>query len=266
MENNAATPVKAVDLIRDETFMSGVTYDNQSLIFLTAVDIHEDEDYDTNISNGCDDPQEVSLASKDVLSFQSRRRHEQLPEQDQFLEHTLPSSYNIAWKRRRKILGLASCLVLLIVAVALSVALTNRKAETDAGVENKKLIGVVEKETEITNSPTGIPDPTDMPTPAPTKEAQNSLEYEIISPKVEDPQLMLNPSTPQGMAFQQILSEGRTDAFRILQRFALMVIHFSTGGENWDFKHGWQGFEEDECQWMGITTCRMQSHGSLAGK
>jgi hypothetical protein len=66
------------------------------------------------------------------------------------------------------------------------------------------------------------------------------------------------------MAFQELLGSELTDAFRIKQRFALMVIYHATDGDNWLWKNGWQDETEDECRWYGVSACRMQPHGSLA--
>jgi hypothetical protein len=153
-------------------------------------------------------------------------------------------------------MGIAIIFFTLITVIVLCITLTRRNEESEARLEN---VGGAEQQ-----SNTETQSPTTLPSSAPTAQAQQSLEFQIISAKVENPELLLDPNSPQGMAFEQILSEGRTEAFRILQRFALMVVYFSTDGEKWEWNHGWEDFSEDECRWMGIAMCRMQPDGNLA--
>ena len=121
------------------------------------------------------------------------------------------------------------------------------------------------------------------------EELKASEAYNILGPQVENPALLLDPETAQGKAFDRIfletsaeredsgdgagrflehleeleaieaLDDGRelqTDTFRdyrITQRFALMVLYFSTGGESaWLNTMGWEVFERSECEWHGV--------------
>jgi hypothetical protein len=249
----------------DETYLSGVTYeDNQSLIYISEVEVRNDDDEmkddDTLLRS---DAQEISLASRDSLalkaSFKPRHKKLELYNRD-MLEHKLPS--DVAGRRRRKgtVIAIFFTLIVIIVSViVLCISLTRRNEESEARLENDKSVGVPEQQ-----SITETQSPITLPSSAPTAQAQQSLAFQIISAKVDNPELLLDPNSPQGMAFEQIVSEGRTEAFRILQRFALMVIYFSTDGEKWEWNHGWEDFSEDECRWMGIAICRMQPDGSLA--
>mmetsp|Transcript_592 Transcript_592/g.998 ORF Transcript_592/g.998 Transcript_592/m.998 type:complete len:703 (-) Transcript_592:1530-3638(-) len=126
--------------------------------------------------------------------------------------------------------------------------------------------------------------------PEEVEELKASEAYSILGPKVENPALLLDPETAQGKAFDQIfletsaergdsgdgpgrfldelaeveaLEEEEEDGrelqsefreYRISQRFALMVLYFSTGGDEsaWLNNLGWNIFERNECEWHGV--------------
>lgn len=257
----------------DETFLSELTYDNQSLILLGEVDVPADEllDYDEPM---VEDVQEVSLASRDAMSLRSSKKRPlqtiQNDENTVYVEYYLPSHSNA--RKKRRILVLLTILGLVGVII-LSVALRRRERtkEGESNNENEKSVDLIEEQVIGTPAPsqkTPVPSqkdkPSSQPSSSPTSYAQQTLAYEIISSKIEDPTLLVTPGTPQYNAFQLVLGEGRTDPFRILQRFALMVVYFSTSGMDWEWKHGWHEFSEDECDWMGVAICRMQDHGGRA--
>ena len=107
--------------------------------------------------------------------------------------------------------------------------------------------------------------PTPPPTAAPTVDVRNSRTYVTIAPRVEDPLLLLESTTPQGKAFQAIYDEMLDDSeeFRILQRFAVMTIYYSTGANDygsWTNYQGWGHFDVDECKWYGVS-CQVQADG-----
>ena len=199
--------------------------------------------------------QEISLASRDSLALVSKyKSRKATPIQEEALEHKLPGER--ARRRRKKAVAL-TVFLLVCVAIILSITLTTRERNRNVVLADDKSNAIVEEQS--TTNTASL-----EPSSSPFSAIQQSLEFQIISAKVEQPELLLDFSSPQGMAFQQILSEGRTDPFRIVQRFALMMLFFSTGGDNWEFKHGWRDFDDDECRWMGVELCRMQDHGGLA--
>jgi hypothetical protein len=134
----------------------------------------------------------------------------------------------------------------------------------------------------ITAAPVGAPTapPAPMITAAPVRAPtappstfvpdyflDTTLAFQVLAPKVENPNLLLLPDAVQGKAMQMIVDEQSTynwTPFRIVQRYALMVLYLSSGGDTWNWKLGWRGFIDDECEWHGINTCRMQPHGELA--
>jgi len=75
--------------------------------------------------------------------------------------------------------------------------------------------------------------------------------------QVADPALLVDPSTPQGMAIDWITLD---DPLKIdpcvyptlEQRYGLATIYFATGGANWINNNEWLS-AMPECQWFGIT-------------
>jgi hypothetical protein len=141
----------------------------------------------------------------------------------------------------------------------------------------------------VPSSPTVAPAPTVAPTSAPTAPTRspsvaptsaptirnveailNSETYNIISSKVDDPEVLLDLDTPQGKAFELVYeqyqqdSQGRAlvirpqeDQYRILQRYVLMVLYYGTWGDDlWIFNKGWRDFEDNECDWTGVESCK----------
>jgi Leucine-rich repeat (LRR) protein len=97
------------------------------------------------------------------------------------------------------------------------------------------------------------------PTSSPTQVLSN-VEFfttvrlpEILSASSKD--ALSNPNSPQAKAMRWIesiplhedLSEGR-----LIQRFALACIYFSTGGENWSENDSWLS-DADECSWFSTS-------------
>ena len=74
--------------------------------------------------------------------------------------------------------------------------------------------------------------------------------------------VLLNTVTPQGMAFAWLLSEDPAatttlknpcDNMRaIQQRFAMVVLYYSTSGDSWTDNTGWLT-KEDACTWVKVT-------------
>jgi hypothetical protein len=118
--------------------------------------------------------------------------------------------------------------------------------------------------------------PTLIPTMIPTIPATSTREYKAISPYIENPDTLVDASTSQGKAFAAVLDDGLSVEYRILQRFAMMVLFFSTNGMHWNFRHesnvfrspsneslptGWDTFSSAECTWHGVE-CQQKSDGN----
>ena len=97
------------------------------------------------------------------------------------------------------------------------------------------------------------------PSPAPSSSLELTLAYHLLYPHVSNPDNLLDPKTPQGKAFLTILDE--SDPHYMMQRFALMTIYFSTYGNQWKRKWGWQDYPriemvgQKECDWPGVVDC-----------
>lgn len=141
--------------------------------------------------------------------------------------------------------GLRIALLLAIVlAVVLATVLTRDNRNGDRSGENNMVAGAQGSD--------------ETPSPVATNPLELTMEYQLLEPYVQPPSKLLDPSTPQGKAFAQLVSENITEdfEFRAKQRFAMMVAFFSMGGESWSWKSGWSNFSEDECDWHGVAICR----------
>jgi hypothetical protein len=170
--------------------------------------------------------------------------------------------------RRRRMVWAVWCFGFLAFIVVLTILLVGNRNNDDRGITNvieqaESGIYVVSTEpTAIATTPTASPTTASPTTASPTRAVEEALEFQTIGPKVEK-ELLLDASTPQGKAFDAILAEGLTSPSLILQRFALMVIYFSTSGPDWSFIGGWNGFTDKECFWFGIESCSYQQEGGF---
>ena len=97
----------------------------------------------------------------------------------------------------------------------------------------------------------------------------------VISPTIENPEILLDSNNPHGRAFEEIIAESLDNSFRIIQRFALMTLYFSTEGQNWSvgsgpdvfslkefgtLSKGWTLFSPNECTWSGVK-CKKENNG-----
>jgi Leucine-rich repeat (LRR) protein len=94
--------------------------------------------------------------------------------------------------------------------------------------------------------------PTERPTSRPTPRDVRDI-IEMASPGSAS--ALDDPSSPQGQALEWILShEDPYDYgdWRILQRWALAGLGYSTGVEDWDQNVRWMDESLGECTWQGI--------------
>jgi hypothetical protein len=152
--------------------------------------------------------------------------------------------------------------------------------------DDKELFGGIlndlQMSIEITNPPTIAPTATDAPTVAPTvaptTDAPSPTPTAVGSPTpspfrtcqelptaesvldiletVSDTQQLLDTSTPQGFAYEWLLTDGAildpcAASEHLLQRYGLAVLFNSTEGDEWDNSMGWL-VEPDECTWFGV--------------
>jgi hypothetical protein len=270
----------------NDSFETYLSFDNQSLICISEVEVYDDEVLDYHyplIPECCSTLTEPALAEQDSLAlkgYPSNPNHQPVhSDSDEMLiisTRAPPSGLNtslppsdLGSRRRRKLLRAALFLALAIVVI-LYIVLTQRNKDSEArggvAVGQETVAEEIVGQEPVDQEAVGQGGSTHffVPTPAPSFESEKSFTFQVLSQAVEDPDLLLDSTTPQGMAFQALLTNELTDAFRIKQRFALMVIYHATDGDNWLWTNGWQNEAEDECRWYGVSACRMQSHGSLA--
>lgn len=112
---------------------------------------------------------------------------------------------------------------------------------------------------EPTLPPTASPAPSSAPTES-CFSGQTREEYLLpILSEVTDSDILLDPSTPQGMAFRYMADD---DPFNfcltsIEQRYGLTTLYYSTAGETWTRSDEWLGAKQ-ECEWFGVV-CNDQS-------
>ena len=108
---------------------------------------------------------------------------------------------------------------------------------------------------------------TQAPTNSPSGSVISTREYQVVSSHLEDPDLLLENSTPQGKAFSAVRRMKLSSSFQMLQSFALMTLFFATDGPNWaldttpnifsrsvesDAAPGWNESSQSVCSWDGI--------------
>jgi hypothetical protein len=80
--------------------------------------------------------------------------------------------------------------------------------------------------------------------------------FDLLVP-ITSGRLLNDPSTPQGQAYdflanQDAFLEDPCQSTTIDQRFGLVTLFYSTGGDDWSNNSGWLG-EDQECSWSGVT-------------
>ena len=90
------------------------------------------------------------------------------------------------------------------------------------------------------------------PSPPCPDDNQDDFLLDLLS-EVTDPSLLLDMSTPQGMAYFFLLDEvpSYVCSPTIVQRYSLSVFYFSTEGSRWTEDSGWLS-RRQECEWFGV--------------
>eukprot|EP00980_Cylindrotheca_fusiformis_P010923 scaffold2499_cov125-Cylindrotheca_fusiformis.AAC.14 len=94
--------------------------------------------------------------------------------------------------------------------------------------------------------------PTMVPSTAPTFKATELLKSVILSASPESSELLDDVSSSQSKALAWMSDSQVKDEFlvdeKIVQRWVLAVLYYSTGGENWKNTEKWMT-DFDECEW-----------------
>jgi hypothetical protein len=90
------------------------------------------------------------------------------------------------------------------------------------------------------------------PTFSPTLYVREEIKNVILNASPESLELLEDSSSAQSKALAWMSSPQSTDAFfseeKLIQRWALAVLYYSTAGENWDNSDNWLT-NFDECEW-----------------
>ena len=108
-------------------------------------------------------------------------------------------------------------------------------------------------------SPRPTPPPDGGPTQAPVDclmgRTREEYIFDLLVP-ITPAQILNDPSTPQGMAFDYLANEdphldNPCDSDTIEQRYGLTTFYYSTQGADWTDNQGWLG-QDQECSWAGV--------------
>lgn len=99
--------------------------------------------------------------------------------------------------------------------------------------------------------------PTPRPSTGPTDICFDDLEEYLVGllTPITDEDILRDPSTPQGQAFEYLLNDPYTAnpcGKRIEQRYGLATLYFATNGPAWTTSVNWVG-PRNECTWAGVT-------------
>lgn len=182
---------------------------------------------------------EKSLAAADSLALS--------PGNEIYLEHSLPSDVVAYEKKRKKRLTLVICTALVaIVSIVFSVLLTKSQK---AGAPKR----------EITTGAGDIAQSVEEP------EVPLPVIYYVLESKVNNPEALLDISTPEGKAFHRLVEETssvdistatRTTSNDVdVERYALLVLYYGADGGAWTSTIGWSTPDAACNSFYGVT-CR----------
>jgi Leucine-rich repeat (LRR) protein len=102
---------------------------------------------------------------------------------------------------------------------------------------------------ESTSAPTGAPSEA-VPIDPNQKQA-----YDLLCPLIANCESLLDLETPQGTAFKWLTESelNVTDDLRIIQRYALATLYYSTNGDLWTDNSDWVT-DADECLWFSSSS------------
>jgi len=180
-----------------------------------------------------------SLAAADSLALS--------PGNQIYVEHSLPSDVVAYEKKKKKRLILVICTALIgIVAIVFAVLLTKSQK---AGAPKR----------EITTDAGDIAQSVEEP------EQPLPVMYYLLESKVNNPEALLDISTPAGKAFHRLVEESssvdisaatRTTSIDVdVERYALLVLYYGADGGAWTSTTGWSTPDAACNSFYGVT-CR----------
>ncbi|KAL3903449.1 MAG: hypothetical protein SGILL_010441, partial [Bacillariaceae sp.] len=203
-----------------------------------------------------------SLASQDALQLD-----------DGYADRDMPYDVQVRKRKRKRrvLLCMAMCLLLGIIVMTSFLASNKNKKNNSrnvtvgdgsgvAGVEDGSLSQVAPTDAppvSITAAPSvaattaaPVPGPTDAPTDAVT--TTESAALATLGPVVYDSSLLMDPTTPEGEAYADVVAQGLTDPQEIVQKYSLLTFFHASNGDGWVQKNGWKSQAAEECSWHGV--------------
>ncbi|GKY97128.1 hypothetical protein MPSEU_000671200 [Mayamaea pseudoterrestris] len=109
------------------------------------------------------------------------------------------------------------------------------------------------------------PTPTSAPTFAPVKDFIYNL---LCDAGLPDCSVLLDPSAPQGMAFNWLLEDNPSllmyPESQVISRYGLATVYYAMNGDNWTVQTGWLS-DSSECDWYSTLTSPCDADGGFAG-
>lgn len=183
-----------------------------------------------------------SLAAKDSLALDEGVEKDEI-----VLEHALPDVAGKERRRRRGMMVVAGCVLIGIIALTALLA-KPESSDGDVPTHDETEVDLAKSDNVFDNDPPPPP------------------EYYVLAPLVSDPDLLFNPNTPEGDAFDVIAQEGLTTDLDVVQRYALNVMFFSTEGGGWTNFEGWSSRNHVCDGWVGVTCQNLLVTGINLGK
>lgn len=189
----------------------------------------EEEEMPPAISSNNDDP--LPIASEVQTPPELLHRLQKLEEQQSNVPHATRVDENDTVEKQRREKRRIGIIVVSAVLIILAIVLG-----TVFGTRNKGNASM-------------------DPAPSPTLSSESEAVKDLIeSVSLDGGVALQNASSPQSMALEWLQGDNAnaTDTYtdwRLIQRYVLAVLYFSTNGDNWDDSTNWLS-SKNECTWF----------------
>mmetsp|Transcript_13108 Transcript_13108/g.20364 ORF Transcript_13108/g.20364 Transcript_13108/m.20364 type:complete len:382 (+) Transcript_13108:78-1223(+) len=163
------------------------------------------------------------------------------------------------------------CTVVLIVYLGGGLSGTSNKASDPPPVEGSPTESPTPSQSRIISAvPTIMSTTTPIPTiinPIPKLTSPSSIAvYNMLREYMDDELRVTHLWTAQGKAFQDLVSAEELaptqQSYRVVQRYALLTLYYSTSPESWDYNSGYDdSVFTNECLFFGVEICRRTTRG-----
>ena len=168
-----------------------------------------------------------------------------------------PKRYCFNHLKRRGCIGLvvlAILVLIVIIVAAVSVSSKSKSSTTSAALEENLPTAEVDDTKEVYIPPV-VPEVDLTPPEDQDSEKMAALKRVIQFYDITPLSTLTDPTTPQYAALDWLAntdsgaSYSSADDVRILQRYVLATLYYSTGGANWNKSYGFLS-DEHECKWF----------------